>query len=328
MFITDSRTENFLTSVGAKWHYANELSFDKLASRWDTINLGRSEVKVAGAVEEYGLLMERGSAAPAPILWKPQDSDGFQVLDGVQRLLAEELRKPTSFSAYIADLDSDSMAAKIRVFSNYRLQGGYQESAEWTLEQAIVLLVNKGVLNIEEVAGFGGWSPATVRDKAQIIGLRQSIVGVGGPDRVPDSILRLVSKHAHRGDFAAAPECLADFFNDVKRMRLSAAEAEPHIEEFFSLARSKGKLHGQFKQKLDDFHNDEEVRTRLADPTRLTYQPMTPDGRLVKALKAALTTSERIRDAKEKITELPACFQIAGQTRKVLQQIERMRRTR
>jgi hypothetical protein len=325
VFTTDSRTEKFLDSIGVKWHYSNAIAFGELSPIWDTTNLGRSQVQVAGAIDAYGALMDRGSAAPAPILWKSPKRI-FEVLDGIQRLLAERARKPVSFSAYIAESDSQAMVAKIRVFANYRLQGGYQESAEWTLERAIELLVNGGVMSLEEVADIGGWSASAVRDKKQVIDFRQAVCGVGGPERMTDSILRIVAQHATRDDFASAPVALGHFFNDIARMRLSAAEAEPYIEQFFNVARAKARLFSQFETKLSEFRGDEDVAARLADPTRRCYQPMTPDGRLLKALRAALTTAERVLATSDGVVGTDECFQVIGKLRKTVQQIDKMSR--
>ena len=155
MFTTDSRTEKFLDSIGVKWKYSNAISFSSLAPAWDTTNLGRSQVKIDGAVEEYGALMDRGSAAPAPILWEHK-SGTHEVLDGIQRLLAERARKPVTFSAYVVHSDSLQMVSKIRVFANYRLQGGYQESSEWTLERAITMLVDRGAMSLDRLVEGGG----------------------------------------------------------------------------------------------------------------------------------------------------------------------------
>ena len=323
MFTTDSRTEKFLHSIGVKWRYSNSLAFAALTPTWDTTNLGRSQVQIDGAIQEYGSLMDRGSAAPAPILWKNADNY-HEVLDGMQRLLAERARKPVAFSAYVVESDSQQMVAKIRVFANYRLQGGYQESSEWTLERGIEILVNGGMMSLEEVADVGGWSLSAVREKKQIIDFRHAVCGVGGPERMTDSILKVVAKHATRDDFASAPVALGHFFNDIARMRLSASEAEPYVEQFFNVARAKANLFSQFATKLSEFRGDEDVAARLADPTRRCYQPMTPDGRLLKALKAALTTAEKVLDTSDGVDSTDECFQLIGRLRKTVQQIARM----
>ena len=57
------------------------------------------------------------------------------------------------------------MLLKIRVRSNMGLQGGFQETAEWTLTQAVSQLVMTGMATCEEVADLGGWAVAVVRAK-------------------------------------------------------------------------------------------------------------------------------------------------------------------
>jgi hypothetical protein len=327
MFTTDSRTERFLDEIGAKWEYTNGMTFERLEDGWGTENLGRSQAKIEAAIESYGALADRGSQPPAPILWAPQPTMNHKVLDGVQRLLMAERRNPASFSAYRVNTDSEAMAKRIRVFANYRLHGGYQESAEWTLEHAVTLLLGAGEMTLEEVADLGGWTQSVVRDKKQVVDFRHAIHGVGGPERLTDSIVRVIAKHAAREDFAAAPAPLAGFFNNIQRMQLSAAEAEPYVEQFFSVARSKGKLFDQFSAKLTTFRADEDVAARLADPTRKRYQPMTAEGRVLRALKAALTTAQRVLDSGEPIHDMAEYFQTVGQIRKILQQIERISKT-
>lgn len=327
MFTTDSRTEKFLDLVGAKWVYLNDISYSHLCPQWALQNLGRSQARVEKAVEEYRTLMDRGSAAPAPILWK-NESGQLEVLDGSQRIAAAEARKPVMFSAYVVQTDSEPMARRIRVFANYRLQGGYQESAEWTLERAITLLVATSQMSIEECAEFGGWSISQVRDKAQVVDFRLAIQGVGGPERLPDSIVRLIAKQASKEDFSSAPTSIGRFTNAIQRMRLSAEEAEPYIDQFFSVARSRGKLFDQFEEKWSDFCEEDGVQARLADPSRSRYQPMTAEGRVLKSLRSALTTTQRVLDSGESIYDMAEYFQVVNQIRTALQQIERLSRRR
>lgn len=324
MFATDSRTESFLTWMGVKWEYTNNVSFSQLEESWDSHNSGRSQVKVEGAIREYGVLMDRGSAAPAPILWQKKGTSKYQVMDGIQRLLAEEPRKPSAFSAYLLKTDSESTIQKVRVFSNYRLQGGYQESSEWTLEHAVELLIVNGNMSVEEVSEMGGWSRASVRDKRNIVDYRLAVRGVGGPERLPDSVLRLFASHASRDDFATAPMAIAGMTNDLHRMRMSADECAPYIEEFFSVARSKGKLFDQFNEKLKEFRDDEEVEWRLSDPTRRRYQAMTPEGKVLKALKTTLTVASNVLAKQDPIDGMEEYYHLLNKIRTVLQQIERM----
>jgi hypothetical protein len=321
MFTADSRTENFLTAIGVKFVYTNDMTFGRLEPAWQQHNSGRSQVKVESAIEEYGLLMDRGSAAPAPILWQASDGTS-EVLDGVQRLSAEKNRNSQTFSAYVVVTDSVAMVRKIRVFANYRLQGGHQESAEWTLSQAIAMLLNDGAISAEEVAEMGGWGVSVVREKKQLMDLGFRIRQIGGPEKLTDSILKIVSANSEQIDFDKAAKPLAEFFNAVKTMRLSADESEPYIEEVFSVARSRGSIHEQFSDKLAEFLNDDDIATRMADPSRRRYQPMTAEGRLMKALKGAETTAAKVLQEREKIPYVDEYLQILTRIKKTLLEIQ------
>jgi hypothetical protein len=324
MFTADSRTEKFLEGIGVQYNYTNEMSFSKLDPKWTMQNLGRSQVKIDGAIDTYGKLMNQGSAAPAPILWRNPETKNYEVLDGMQRLMAEELRNPVKFSCYLVETDSESMARKIRIFANYRLQGGYQESAEWTLERAIECLLNKSTMSVEEVAEMGGWSPSLVRDKRNIVEARMMVRSAGGPEKMTDSILRVICKNSNGRDFEAAPVPLAAFANDLQKMRLSAEEATPYIEKFFSVSRSRGKLFDQFSKRLDEFRKDDYVESRLADPGRKRYQKMTAEGKVLKSLKSTLTIVEDVLKNQEPIYHMAEYFQVNNKIKAALLKIERM----
>jgi hypothetical protein len=328
MFTTDSRTEKFLDSLGVKWRYTNDMSFDQMADGWDSQNLGRSQIKVQGAITEYGSLMDGGSAAPAPILWCNPKKDSYEQLDGTQRMLAIELRKPVTWSAYVVETDSIAMIQKIRVIANYRLQGGYQESSEWTLENAVQLLVNTGISSIEEVADMGGWAPGAVREKKLLLDFGESVRDAGGPEKMTDSVLRIIAKHAKRKDFTDAAVPLAGFCNDIKRAQLTAAEAVPHVAEFFNVGRSKGKLFNQFTKRLKAFRLDDEIASRLESGVRRRGLPMSADVKLLNALKSAHTVATGILAAEEPVEAMAEYFQIVNKLRAALTQIEKMSKKR
>ena len=324
LFTRDSRSEKFLQSVGVGYRYSKTMTFEQLEPKWDAYNLGRSQVVVEKAVETFGTLMDKGSLAPAPIIWLNPETKKYEVLDGIQRLLAAELRQPSVWPGYVVTTDSFVTAKKLRVFANYRLQGGYQESSDWTLESAVVLLLNSNLMSVEEISEVGGWSPSVIRDKKQVVDFGSAIRGVGGPDKLSDALIRVMAKHSKPQDFEEAPVALAGFTNDIQTMRLSAEAAEPYIEQFFSTTRSRGNLFQQFEKKLQDFRNSDDVATRLADPSRRRYQAMTPDGRLHKALTSALTTVTGIRDNGDFIEDTTEYYQLVNRIQSTLQQIAKI----
>jgi hypothetical protein len=324
----DTRSEQFLQLFGCHWSFNDAMRLDMMTSQWDTENLGRSQAKVAAAVADYGKLMDSGSAAPAPILWRNPKTGKYHVLDGIQRLLAEESRRPTTFSAYIVETDSEEMVKKIRCFANIRLQGGYQDSNEWTLERIVVLLVIPGIMTVEEAAEHGGWTIAAVRNKKQAIELRQAIRNAGGPERLPDNLMHVVAKHAEMRDFKTAPSIIAQFFTDVQKAKFTAEEAEPHIADFFRVSRGRKKVFEQFKRRLDEFRGKEDVASRLVDPSKKRRQSMTPEGKLIRALKAALGTAEALVESRERVPDMTEAYQIVNKIRGTLKQLENLSRKR
>ena len=326
MFLDDPRSERFLDSLGAKWRYANDIIFDHVDPHWDQINLGRSVIQIPSAVAEYGALMDAGSAAPAPIIWLNPETGFYEVLDGVQRMLAEEIRKPASFSAYVVITDSIDMVKKIRVFANYRIQGNHCETAEWTLGRVVELLVNTGVMTIEEASTVGGWTISQVRDKKHLMDYGEAIQAIGGPEHVPDVILRLIAKNTTIDDMDAASQPIACFINDIRKMRLTAAEADPYIEQFFLVQASKGKLYTQYQKKLKEFRDDDDVKDRLADPSRHRRQAMSAEMKIRKALRSAITTCTSILEAGDTVPNMEEFFTLNNAVARLMTQIQAMSR--
>lgn len=325
MFTTDERTENLLRGLGAKYKYTNGIKFSQLEPGWDQKNIGRSKVKIDSAVAQYGRRMDQGSPAPAPILHNDKTAGHLGVCDGVQRLITEEMRSGDTFSAYVVDTDSVAMVCELRVFTNHNLQGGHQESSDWTMGNVIVELLNTGLRTVREVAERGGWSQSAVRAKKICIDYGEAVRSVGGPDKLPDGMLQAIAKHSDIKDFVEAPVIVATFLNAIKRMKIGTDTADPHIELFFAVNRNRGngKVFRQFEANLKDFHKDEEVKALLADPSKQRYKALTADVKILKHLKGALTMAKNARDNGERITNIDEFCGVMAQIKTALQQMKR-----
>ncbi len=211
----------------------------------------------------------------------------------------------------------------IRVFANYRLQGGYQESAEWTLARAIEMLVFTKQMSMEECASYGGWTTTQVRSKATALTYKAAIEGIGGPVELADTLLHVIARNAQLSDFTAAPAAVAKFLASTQQMKMSTEEAAPYVEKFFDVPRSKRNLYQQFDNKLAEFLKRDGIATRLADPTRTRYQSQSAEGRVLKSLRATLTVCTKARDSREPINEMAEYFQVVNQIKTTLQQIEK-----
>lgn len=284
MFTTDSRTENFLTTFGIKYEYLNGIIFPRdFVADWNKENIGRPVAVREDAVIEYASLMEQGSAAPAPILHRTED--GLKVLDGVQRLSASELNGETRISAYVVQTDSADMLAAVRVLANARMQGR-AEPAEWTRRRAVeVLVVDRG-LSCAEVAKMGGWKTPDIQRIASAVRLQRRIESIGGPD-LPDAMLATLEPYiSESGVLENATQPVAGFLNTLKKSRISVADAEPYIEQFFEPLPRSANPFKVFTSRLEEIQDDPEIVARVTG-RQVTALPR--DVVLLRELKSADT---------------------------------------
>lgn len=306
MFTTDSRVENFLTQMGVKWEYVNGILFTLLDDNWRIENMARPVAVREDAVLEYFALMESGSAAPAPILHFPKDK--YFLLDGVQRVSAEELTGATRFSGYVVTCDSEDMLAAVRVLSNARLQGR-AESAEWTRKRAVEILVIQRGLSVKEVALMGGWKPADVERTAKVIDWGFKIRSAGGPV-LADNMIELVSRHMNESDLNAASKPIAEFLSTLKTGKFSRDDAEPHVADFFSKITKTSKLHAIYKARTATFLDLPEVQVRL---TGRRGTGVAKDVTLRRMLKSAVTVVDEIIAEKGEVPYVDEFFKLLKQ---------------
>jgi len=311
MFTTDSRTENFLTSLGVKFDYTNGLRLpEDLCPEWDRENIGRPVAIREDAVMEYATLMESGSPAPAPIL--SRSDGGFRVLDGVQRLSAAALNGTTRVSAYIVETDSGDMLASIRVLANARMQGR-AEPAEWTRRRAVeVLVVDRG-LSHNEVAQMGGWKAADLKRIAEAVELQSRISRMGGP-ALPDAMLLELRPHIHGNSvLEQATNPVVGFLNTLKQSRISVADAAPYMVAFFDAAPKSANPYSVYSDRLSAVHDDPEIKSRL---TGRPCASLPKDVVLLRALKSAETVLESILTHGERVTNVDEFFHILNRLTK------------
>lgn len=313
MFTTDSRTENFLTSLGVKFDYVNGVRLpEEFAAGWDTENIGRPVAVREDAVIEYATLMEAGSAAPAPILSRTES--GFRVLDGVQRLSAASLNRTTRVSAYITQTDSEDSLASIRVLANARMQGR-AEPAEWTRRRAVEVLVVQRGLSHAEVAQMGGWKTPDIKRIAEAIETQTRITNAGGPE-LPDAMLAELKPHIDSSKAVEqATEPVIGFLNTLKQSRISVADAEPYISSFFEALPKSANPFKLYSERLDEVHEDPEIKSRL---TGRPCAALPRDVVLLRTLKTAETVLEAIITHGERVTNVDEFFRLVDRlTRKL-----------
>ncbi len=316
MFTTDSRTENFLTSLGVKFEYVNGVRLpEEFAAGWNTENIGRPVAVRDDAVLEYATLMAAQSAAPAPILHRTDL--GYRVLDGVQRLSAAELNETTRASAYVVKTDSEDLLATIRVLANARLQGR-AEPAEWTKRRAVEVLVTQRGMSHAEVAQMGGWKPFDIKRIAEAIELQSRITNSGGPE-LPDTLLAEIRPHVHgNAMLEQATDPVVGFLNTLKKSKISAADATPYITTFFATLPKAANPFRELSERLETIHDEPEMKSRL---TGRQCTELPKDVVLLKALKSAETVAGEILTHGERVPNVDEFFRIIDRLTKQLKAI-------
>lgn len=316
MFTTDSRTENFLTTFGVKFTYTNGVLFPvDFVTGWDKENIGRPVAVREDAVIEYAALMEQGSAAPAPILHRT--ATGLRVLDGVQRLSAEALVGSTRISAYIVETDSEDMLAAVRVLANARMQGR-AEPAEWTRRRAVEVLVVDRRLSCAEVAKMGGWKVADVQRIASAIQLQRRIESVGGPE-LPDVMLAVLDPYLQENNsLEQAAQPVTGLLHTLKKSRISAADAESYLSQFFKPLPRGSNPHKVLAERLQEIHDDPEMIARI---TGRQTAALPRDVVLLRELKSADTTLDGCLLAGDRIPNVDEFFRLVDRIKDKLRKL-------
>lgn len=303
-FTEDTRTETYLTSMGVKFKYSNSVTLEQMSPGWEHVNLSRPKAQREDAIIEYAQLMEGGSPAPAPIIC--DTPDGYDVLDGVQRISAAQMILTTKISAYIVTSDSPETLTAIRVLSNSRLQGK-AESPEYTRRNAVEVLVVDGGLSAAEVARMGGWKTTDVERIAEALKWGRAVEAIGGP-KLSGRVLSLLADHTTLSDIAKSPEPIAKFLTTLKAAKFSADDAAEHIEAFFTGLPNRGR-HKTLEDRLEEFVEMPEVEARINGRKSWT---VSNDVKLGRALKSAITVLTDIEKTGDSLLNIDEFFRLVN----------------
>ena len=136
-FTRSSDVERYLTSIGVEFKYRSRIPITRLTASWRSTNYARDKARLDDVVLEYAERMEGGSLAPAPIVH--DIADGVELLDGLQRTSAADLRGETYISAYeIIGADKVTIHC-IRIGANSMLNG-HRPDPQFELSNAVRLL--------------------------------------------------------------------------------------------------------------------------------------------------------------------------------------------
>lgn len=319
MFTQDTRTESYLTSIGVKYRFVDDLKIDELPPDWNRTNHGRRVSVCEDAVVQYGALMESGSAAPAVIL-RETSAGALAVLDGLQRLSAAKMAGFSRFSAYVVATDSEDVAEAIRVTANARLQG-HAEPPEWTKRNAVQRLMIDRNMSAKDVASMGGWKTADLVRMAKVLEWGVAIRNIGGPANLADGLVQKVAASTSKQELQKAHKPIAAFLQAITKARFSVDDAAPYIEEFFRPA-AKPTI---YATRLEEFYQEPEVDTRLHGRQA---PALGVDVKLRRALRGAVTILDEAISAGEQMQYVDEFYRLLRKLEKQLETIAPKRRRR
>jgi len=263
MFTHDTRTENFLTSLGVKFEYSESVQMHELRPDWQVANLGRKEAIDDDAVAEYGMLMEQGSPAPAVIVIKGQR--GYEILDGVQRISGADLIGATSFAAYIISSRTKLRTQRmIRIAANARINGQHTPDKTFLLSQAVEILYFTDSCSAEDIGRCIGRKTDDVKREIRFQKTSKLMTKVGFSGRLSKHIISKVGEHAQQDDWSKAAGPLREVCEVLETCKFRNGHADEIIEEFFDVKRIKSKDRAvQFGSKLATLKEHPEIRIRM-----------------------------------------------------------------
>lgn len=278
MFTTDHKTDHYLLNImRVEPQYREDVKYHELADNWSVQNFGRpdGQARVNGAVETYANMMVEGSAAPAVIVRKT--SAGYDVLDGTQRLLANQETGSTSFAAYIIKC-GDATALKIRRAANLRLNTAAPVDVQWVLKELIDEFMIRGSDSPRDLSEVTGRRVSEI-DKLYRRRLASSWVtaachneqGSDGPP-IKEAVLDKIADKAESEDFSGPQAAVVvKFLNQLSACNFRNGDAIHHVDKFFSIKRVGSKNRStQFRTKHRQFSDDPIVSSRLTGGKKQT----------------------------------------------------------
>jgi hypothetical protein len=294
-FVLDSQSENWLTARGVPFKYVQNVPFSDLVPNWSTINQGRPDgaSRDEELIYKYAEAMSSKAMFPAPMIARA--ADGYEILDGIQRLSAAALNDQHYFNAYIIQSDNPSVRASIRVCSNSVLNGT-SPSQDWTISRIVDILYEHHKLSPIECHL---WSGQPVKKIDAEIKARE------GAYWMEHNGIDISMKPANQRGFRAAFSVLAPavqrervkkplvtVIKSIQGMRANNDEAIGLLEECLAVKWDQRKdMATQVAEKFEEVMSRPEIKGRLIGKRKLH-----PVENICRALAGAVST---LREAVE-----------------------------
>lgn len=288
-FGEDSKTTKWLERMGVKHEYRSGLRLTELGDTWNGVNQGRpdSEPRNELLVVKYkDAQANSGAVFPAPII--AMNADGFEVLDGLQRLIAYYENGQTLFNAYVVKTDNAAIRAGIRIGANSVLNGT-SPSQDWTIAKAVDVLVEQFRWKLADVANWIGQPEKKIEVEiaSRDMGRWLEINGVDTkikPANQKGFLAHLAKKVPFKDRIQLSQEIPLVVWK-LQEAKSNNDEATHFVDEIFDLGNTKGSSMGRLvRANLARVMERPEIKTRLS-----SKKTMHPVDNCIRSLATAIT---------------------------------------
>lgn len=288
-FTEDHRTENWLKMRGVKFEYKGQMRFEELVPNWFAVNQGRpdSVPKDDALIEKYASAMDQGAIFPSPIIAKT--AQGYEVLDGCQRLSAADLCGQKLFNGYIVKSESPSIRASIRICANSVLNGT-SPSQEWTISKIVDVLYEQYDFSAVDCSQWSGQPEKRIqieidsRDAKRWLKIHGIDTSVKPANQ--KGFLAALCRLAPMADRAKLVAEIPDLVRQLQGIKANNDEAVNFLEQCLDVdRRPKADLTIQVKSRIDEVMKRPEIQARMSGPRTLH-----PVDNALRSMAATVTT--------------------------------------
>lgn len=288
-FTEDNRTENWLKQRGVKFEYREQVRFEELAPNWFNVNQGRpdSVPKDDSLIEKYASAMDSGAVFPSPIIAKT--AQGYEVLDGCQRLCAAELCGQRLLNAYIIKSDNPSIRASIRICANSVLNGT-SPSQDWTISKVVDVLYEQYDFSAVDCAQWSGQKTEKIQIEIDSRDAKRWLRVHGIDTNVKPAnqkgFLACLTRLASMEDRAKLTKEIPALVKQLQDIKANNDEANNFLTQCLDVERKpKVDLASQVRSRINEVMQRPEILARLSGPRSLH-----PVDNVLRSLAATVTT--------------------------------------
>lgn len=248
-FAKSEHVERWLTSVRAAFKYRDTIQISKLIPGWADKNPCRAGKAIIDESLSYAERMTGGEQAPPAIVVK--DAEGYELLDGRQRVFAAQMNGESVFAAYELQSPTPQLRALIGLGANAALNG-IRPSQAWLIDQAIRYKRDFDC-TLQEAARIAGVAQTTMESHLNTIVVRDALLKYGVEPQLSNGTLAALKP------FLDQPTVLKQTYQALENTDATVSMAERLVSDMKS---NPGE--GHRIKVLDGWLNRPEIVDRLS----------------------------------------------------------------